>query len=70
MVTRPRRLPPKPPEQPTGYIYFYREFALIAVVEAYTKMVMGSHDNQPRHVRDRANGIETRFRLIKERPRK
>jgi hypothetical protein len=68
MVTRRRRLPPKPPESPAGYMYFYRQLMPIAAVEQHAKNIMGNHDNQPRRARDRANGIEKRFRLSKERP--
>jgi hypothetical protein len=47
-------------------MYFYRQLVPLAAVERHAKKMMGNHDNQPRRARDRANGIETRFRLSNE----
>jgi hypothetical protein len=59
MVTRPnrrrRRLLPKPPKPPSGYIYFYWELVPIAEVDAHAKRIMKGFDQLPRRRRDKLN---------------
>jgi hypothetical protein len=50
-----RRLRPRPPDSPAGYVYFYWKLMPIEDVEAYARRKMGNHDRLPRKERDLAN---------------
>jgi hypothetical protein len=52
---RRRRLLPKPPESPAGYVWFYWNLVPIAVVERRAKDIMEVFDRMPRWKRDLAN---------------
>jgi hypothetical protein len=68
MVKRRRRLPPKPPDLPPGFMWWHNKLMTIADVEYFSKQIIGNHDNLPRAQRDRANGIVRRFKLSKKKP--
>ena len=58
-----KRLPPKPPSPPEGWMYWYGELTKITTVERKTRAIIGNHDKLSRAQRDRANEIVQRFRL-------
>lgn len=62
---RKRRLPPRPPGPPEGMMWWHGELWTIPAVESLAKQVMGNHDFQPRHKRDRANSITRYFKSNK-----
>ena len=70
MRGRKRRLPPRPLDPPEGMMWWHGELWTIVAVESLAKHVMGSHDFQPRHKRDQANGIIGHFKASKELPSK
>jgi hypothetical protein len=51
-------------------MWWYGELWTIAAVESLARHVMRNHDFQPRHNRDRANGITPYFKSSNELPRK
>jgi len=65
-----RRLARRPPDPPEGMMWWHGELWTIAAVESLAKHVMGNHDFQPRHKRDRANGITRYFKSNNELPSK
>ena len=68
LVTRRKRhLPPRPPDPPEGMMWWHGELWTIAAVESLAKHVMGNHDFEPRHKRDRANGIIRQLKSLKGR---
>jgi hypothetical protein len=62
MVMKKRRLAPRPADPPEGMMWWHGELQTIAAVETLAKSIIGNHDFQPRHVRDRANGIIRHFK--------
>lgn len=60
-MRRSRRLPPRPPEPPPGFMWWHGRLLQIEVVEALAQLVIGDHDFLPRRERDRANEIFTYF---------
>jgi hypothetical protein len=50
-------------------MWWHGELWPIAAVESSAKRVMGNHDFQPRHERDRANGIIRYFKSLKGKSR-
>lgn len=55
MMVKRRRLPPRPPDPPEGYMLFHQQLVPIQYVEATCKSIIGHHDDQCRAKRDRAN---------------
>jgi hypothetical protein len=51
-------------------MWWHGELCTIAAVESSAKRVMGNQDFQPRHKRDRANGIIGHFKSSNELPSK
>jgi hypothetical protein len=49
------RLPPKPPEPPSGYMYWYWELLPIVEVQRRVRLRMGAFDRQPKAERDKLN---------------
>ncbi len=70
MVRHRRRLPPKPPNPPEGYMYWHGRLWAISAVEALCKSIIGNHDYQSKAQRDRANGIMRYFKLSKTQQRR
>jgi len=52
---RRRWLPPKPPEPPPGYVWFYWDLIPVAEVEQHAREVMAGFDQLPRRLRDQEN---------------
>jgi hypothetical protein len=65
---RKRRLSPRPPDPPPGWMWWHGELRTIAAVERLAKQVIGRHDDCPRARRDRDNGFVRHFGLSNERP--
>jgi hypothetical protein len=68
-MKRKRRLLPKPPSPPTGWMWWHGDLKKIRDVERHCRGLIGNHDKLPRAERDRANGIVKRFKLSKGKPR-
>lgn len=68
-MKRKRRLLPKPPSPPTGWMWWHGDLMKIRDVERHCRGIIGNHDKLPRTERDRANGIVKRFKLSKGKPR-
>jgi hypothetical protein len=57
---RRRKLLPKPPEPPPGYMWFYWSLVPIKQAEALARRAMRGFDKLPRKTRDRINGDRVR----------
>jgi hypothetical protein len=55
-VRKRKKLLPKPPEPPAGYMYFYWKLVPIEYAEEHAKARMKGFDRRPRHRRDEING--------------
>ena len=68
-----RRLPPKQPEPPAGYMWWYWDVVPIAHVERKAQALMASFDRLPRETRDTinyCNSVRPPARSIKEKKAK
>jgi len=63
---RRRRLAPRPPDPPPGYMWWHGELKRIVDVEKLCRAIIGNHDQRPRVQRDRDNGIVQHFKVSKE----
>jgi hypothetical protein len=55
MKGRRRRLLPKPPAPPEGYMWLYWQLVPIEEAEEHAKIIMGDFDQLPRGRRDQLN---------------